>query len=189
MFHHVYCNLVVLAKSADLNKSVLEMNTHYCELLSFLSEGEGQPETALNKSFEVFVSERRLYGTNRALNHCLRPLYAVVEEKLFEDGIGDSVLLELLSTGAASMKKKLLAYAKSQLPAGKYWDPELKRQKSYENRSTLGKKSFEKGSPLLLKVNRDLCQISSKNSQHIYILYSLLNPHPLVVQNTHQRLQ
>ena len=37
MFHHVYSNLVMLAKSTHLNKNVLDMSKHYLELLTFLS--------------------------------------------------------------------------------------------------------------------------------------------------------
>lgn len=40
MFHHVYSNLVMLAKSTKLDKNVLEMNKHYLELQVFLLEVE-----------------------------------------------------------------------------------------------------------------------------------------------------
>lgn len=44
MFHHVCCDLVMLAKSTSLNKNVLGMNKHYVELQSFLSEVESYSE-------------------------------------------------------------------------------------------------------------------------------------------------
>ena len=43
MFHHIYSNLVMLAKSNDLNKSVLDMRRHYFELKIFLEEIELSP--------------------------------------------------------------------------------------------------------------------------------------------------
>ena len=61
MFRHVYCNLVMLAKSNDLDKNVLDMNQHYLELQVFLAEVEHDPETAMNGNLEVFVSEKRLW--------------------------------------------------------------------------------------------------------------------------------
>ena len=48
MFHHVYCDLVMLAKSTSLNKNVLDMNKHYLELQTFLSEVERYPEAAVD---------------------------------------------------------------------------------------------------------------------------------------------
>ena len=48
MFHHVYCDLVMLAKSTSLNKNVLDMNKHYLELQTFLSEIECYPEAAMD---------------------------------------------------------------------------------------------------------------------------------------------
>ena len=58
LFHHVYCNLVLLGKSCDLNKNVFEMNQHYLELKLFLSELEHDPEIAMNRDLEVFSSEK-----------------------------------------------------------------------------------------------------------------------------------
>lgn len=154
----------MLAKSTELNKNVLDMNTHYVELLAFLSEIECQPETAMDKSLEVFVSERKLYGTDKALNHRLHPLYAVVEERLFEDS-KDSLLLELLGTGAASMKKKLLSYAKSQLPGGKYWEPEVEVKSILQS----------------LKPNNDICE--SILGLNDYLSTALPNMHQMTQSN------
>ena len=43
MFHHVYADLVTLAKSNDHKKSVLDMNTHYFELKKFLQQLQEHP--------------------------------------------------------------------------------------------------------------------------------------------------
>ena len=48
MFHHMYCYLVMLAKSNHLNKNVLDMNQHYLELQAFLDEVH-DPETEIPK--------------------------------------------------------------------------------------------------------------------------------------------
>lgn len=37
-FYHAYSDLTTLVKSRQLNKSVLDMNVHYLELLNFLQE-------------------------------------------------------------------------------------------------------------------------------------------------------
>ena len=50
MFHHVYADLVTLAKSDELKKSVLDMHTHYLELKGFLELLVDQPEAATDKS-------------------------------------------------------------------------------------------------------------------------------------------
>ena len=57
MFHHVYSNLVMLAKSNELNKSAFDMNQHYLELRLFLEEVELNPQSAMDKEFKVFASE------------------------------------------------------------------------------------------------------------------------------------
>jgi len=64
LFHHVYSNLVMLAKSAALNKSVWDMNVHYLELSDFFHKLQANPETAMDLEFQVFKSEPRLYGCN-----------------------------------------------------------------------------------------------------------------------------
>ena len=43
MFYHVYADLVILSKSNELKKSVLDMNTHYLELKIFLQDIEQHP--------------------------------------------------------------------------------------------------------------------------------------------------
>ena len=91
MFHNVYCNLVMLAKSNHLDKNVLDMNQHYLQLKVFLAEVEHDPETAMNKGFEVFVSEKRLYGNDKKVNHRLHASYQAVEEKIFFEDETDKV--------------------------------------------------------------------------------------------------
>lgn len=49
MFCHVYADLVCLAKSVELQKCVLDMNTHYFELLTFLKELQKVPECVFNQ--------------------------------------------------------------------------------------------------------------------------------------------
>ena len=125
MFHHFYSNLVMLAKSTDLNKNVLDMNQHYLELQTFLSEVECYPETAMDPNHQVFPSEKRLYGEDKKLNHRLHPSFAPIEELVFSDIESDRRLLyPLLLSGSAKMNAKLASYAQTQLPGGKYWNPE-----------------------------------------------------------------
>ena len=119
MFHFVYSNLVMLAKST------FDMNQHYLELKLFLEEVEHNPQTAMDKEFKVFPSEERLYGIEKKINHRLHPMYKPVEQRLFEQDEWDaSLLYPLLTAGIAQMKEKLGTYAQNQLPGGKYWAPE-----------------------------------------------------------------
>ena len=46
MFHHVYSNLVMLAKSNELGKNVLDMNTHLKMFLEALEAVEEDPKIA-----------------------------------------------------------------------------------------------------------------------------------------------
>ncbi len=61
MFHHVYSNLVMLAKSTVLNKRL--------ELKLFLQELESDPGIAMSPDYMVFKSEPRLYGEDKKVNH------------------------------------------------------------------------------------------------------------------------
>ena len=126
MYFHVYADLVMLSKSKDLGKTVMDMNQHYLELQLYLQEVEHNPEIVMDKTYEVFRSEKQLYGDNRKVNHRSHPKSQAVYEKLFEAGEHDSTTLyPLLVAGAAKMREKLITYAQNQLPGGKYWDPEL----------------------------------------------------------------
>ena len=58
MFHHMYCNLVMLVKSTDLDKCALDMNKHYLELKVFLEEVELNPDIALNKDYHFFFFQK-----------------------------------------------------------------------------------------------------------------------------------
>ena len=101
------------------------MNQHYLELQVFLAKVEHDPETAMNRNFKVFVSEKRLDGNDKNVNHHLHASYEVVEEKIFSEDETDKCLLyPLLGSGATSMKEKLSSYAQTQLPGGKYWEPD-----------------------------------------------------------------
>lgn len=124
MFHHVYSNLVMLAKSTDLNKSAFDMNKHYLELQLFLEQVQLNPQIAMDKEFQVF-SEKRLYSDSKTTNHRLHPLASFTEERVFhEDEWDETLLYPLLSAGAVAMKEKLCTYAQTQLPGGKYWEPD-----------------------------------------------------------------
>ena len=61
MFYHVYADLVMLAKSNELEKSAFDMNKHYHELALFLKKVEKDPSIAINKNVKVFESEGRLW--------------------------------------------------------------------------------------------------------------------------------
>lgn len=73
----------MLAKSTQLNKRVLDMNQHYLELQTFLAEVKCYPETAMDRSLQVYPSEERLYGIDKRVNYRLPPLYEPIEEMIF----------------------------------------------------------------------------------------------------------
>ena len=124
MFHHVYVDLVMLAKSNDLQKSAFDMGQHYLELKCFLEEMEKYPENCMDCSYQVFPSEPRLYGTNKKINHRKHASHHIICNRLFQEDEWDDLLYSCLKNGAAAMKAKLLMYAANQLPDGKYWKPE-----------------------------------------------------------------
>lgn len=126
MFYHVYADLVMLCKSNELKKSVLDMNVHYLELKTFLQEIEQDPAIALDKDHAVFTSElATLYGKNKKVNHRLHTKVMPVHKKVFDVKDDDlSILYPMLAAGATKMKEKLCMYAQQQLPGGKYWSPD-----------------------------------------------------------------
>ena len=63
MYYHVYADFVMMSKSTKLQKSVLDMNTHYLELKQFLEKVEENPQVVLQKAYRVF-SDERLYGND-----------------------------------------------------------------------------------------------------------------------------
>ena len=124
MYFHIYADLVMLSKSSDIGKSVMDMNVHYLELQVYLQELKIDPELVMDKNYRVFKSEEKLYGNNK-FNHRCHHNSQVVFNKLFESSENDSVsLYPLVVTGAVKMVDKLHTYAKDQLPGGRYWEPE-----------------------------------------------------------------
>ena len=125
MFYFVYSELLMLAKSEDLKKSAFDMNKHYLELQLFLEMIEEEPSTVMDRNHKVFVSEDRLYGTEKAINHHIRPKNIALYSRLFQSDEWDASLLHpALQAGATRMKEKLTDYARNQLPGGIYWSPE-----------------------------------------------------------------
>ena len=124
MFFHIYADLVMLAKSNSLKKSVIDMNAHYLELQMFLQELTHHPEGIMNKGYNVFRSEQRLYGDDEKINHRLHSRAKVIHQRLFTADEFDQSVTSIISIGAAAMNKKLQHYAMKQLPGGIYWDPQ-----------------------------------------------------------------
>lgn len=123
MFYHVYADLVMLAKSNSLDKNVFSMNQHYMELNTFLQETEKEPKVVMNKDYNVFRSEQRLYGDDKLTNHHLHLKSQPNHKCIFESNELNDELFQILHAGAIAMKEKLCSYAKNQLPNGKYWNP------------------------------------------------------------------
>ncbi len=127
MFYHVYADLMVLAKSNALKKSALDMTYHYLELLTFLRELQQHPDTILEGTYQVFRSEKRLYGDDKNTNHRVHKNSKPVHERLLQSDEWDkSLLYPLVVSGAAAMEKKLCEYARDYLPGGLYWNPDPK---------------------------------------------------------------
>ena len=125
MFCHVYADLVCLAKSVELRKCVLDMNTHYFELLTFLKELQKVPECVFNQDLCVFKSEKKLYSDDPKFNHRLRSNFKLFQDSVFGKDEEDSALfLQLVTDGAIAREKKLSEYATTQLPGGLYWEPD-----------------------------------------------------------------
>ena len=124
-FYHIYADLMMLVKSNDLSKSVLDMNTHYLELQISLGELAQHPEQALNPHYKVFPSEERLYSESKKMNHRKhRDATIIYKHLLVHNEWDDSILLPRIAAAAAAMKDKLTNYKKDQLPGGKYWAPD-----------------------------------------------------------------
>ena len=127
MFCQVYSDLVMLAKSKELKKSVLDMNVHYLELQMFLNDLQQHPEAIMNKEHHVFISEESLYTNDAKLNYRCHPKWKLVHTRLFSIDTWDSTLLfPIIIAGVTAMERKLATYAHHQLPGGIYWDPEPK---------------------------------------------------------------
>ena len=136
MYHHVYADLVVLAKSKELHKSVFDMRQHYLELKLFLQELQQYPEIVINRYHQVFVSEPQLYAKYGKMNHrdhkhTCHP-YECVQESLFHNLPAKNDIFKLflkITGGAKRMVEKLCNYAADYLPGGIYWDPDSKTSK------------------------------------------------------------
>ena len=124
MFYHIYADLVTLAKCTELNKSALDMTTHYFELDCFLEHLSEEPEIAFDSKVKAYTTETRLYSSNSTFNHREKVNNRHIYETLFTaDPLCDTLVLKKLSKGAISMRKKLKDYARDYLPSGRYWHP------------------------------------------------------------------
>ena len=106
MYYHVYADLVMLSKAKELDKSVLDMNNHYLELLCFLKEVQTSPELVLDRNYKVFQSEKKLYGPSHTVNHRCHRNVEPIYNKLFEQTEDDlSILFPMIITGAKKWKR------------------------------------------------------------------------------------
>ena len=79
----------------------------------------------MDKNYEVFRSEKRLYGSSSKVNHRCHKNVDKVYDKVFEEtGDKSSTLPPMIVSGVTKMKEKLVAYAEKHLPGGKYWNPD-----------------------------------------------------------------
>lgn len=125
MFDKVYADLMTLVKSADLNKTAIEMSSHYEELLNFFGTLITEPSEFLDSDMQVFKSESLLYGESSKLNHRLRDKYIPVRNTLYENCESDeSLLFPLVSAVSTAMHSKLQQYMKDYLPGGRYHNPD-----------------------------------------------------------------
>ncbi len=94
----------------------------------FLQEVQKDPAVVLNKDHRVFLSEPRFHSDDNRINFRIRKKSQCVFDHLFlsnaSNGDTNDEMLDKLSCGAGQMREKLHAYASTQLPGGKYWDPE-----------------------------------------------------------------
>ena len=126
MFDKVYADLMTLVKSTDLNKTAIEMSSHYEELLNFFSILITEPNELLDSDMQVFKSESLLYGKSSKLNHRLRDKYVPVRNTLYKNCESDeSLLYPLVSAVSTAMHSKLQQYMKDYLPGGQYHNPDL----------------------------------------------------------------
>jgi hypothetical protein len=119
MHYFVYSELVMLAKSEELKKSVFDMNKHYLELQLFLEMIQEEPSTAMDQNYKVFVSEDRLYGSEKAMNHRIRPRNSALHSRLFQSDEWD---VSVLHTSWSFQDERKVDG--NQLPGGAYWTPE-----------------------------------------------------------------
>ena len=119
---------MMLVKSKELNKTALDMNVHYEELLDFLQRLIDTPSLILNREQIVFPSEPRLYSNDKSLNHRLSSKYVPIHQMLYQDACETS-LSSLIYGASKAMIEKLKSYKKDHhLPGGCYYDPDLETQ-------------------------------------------------------------
>ena len=99
----------MLSKSNDLGLSVLSMNQHYLELHTYFSEVETSPDIVFDPNYHVFWSEKRIYGFNAKVHHCLNS-QAVYKKPFNTIEVDCDFLTALLIKGASKMKEKLSSY-------------------------------------------------------------------------------
>ena len=129
MFDKVYADLMVLVKSTNLNKTAIEMSSHYEELLNFFSTLITEPGRLLDSDMQVFKSESFLYGKFNKLNHRLQDKYIPVRKTLYESCENDeSLLFPMVSAVSTAMHSKLQLYMKDYLPGGRYHNPDPRTQ-------------------------------------------------------------
>ena len=165
MYYYVYADLVSLAKSTEFDKSVFDMSKHYLELKCFLEELEAHPEIATDPDLQVFASEERLYGPSQKTNHRNHRTCKILQERLFQKDDLDIIVLPVLARGSHAMRNKLLTYAESQLPGGKYWNPDPHTEAVLRQ----------------LKLNNDLCE--SMLGLNDYLVTALPNMQQLTRSN------
>lgn len=125
IFDKVYADLMMLVKSTVLNKSTLDMNTHYKELLKFLENVITNPSALLDSETQVFKSEPLLYSKSKKLNHRLIENYGPVRNELQQTQDSDQFLLfPMVIAASKAMHSKLKTYKEDHLPRGRYYDPD-----------------------------------------------------------------
>ena len=125
LFDKVYADLMTLVKSTELNKSALDMNIHYKELLEFFNVLIMDPSALLDPGTLVFKSEPLLYSESSKLNHRLIEKYIPVRRELLHHQDSDrSLLFPMIIAASNAMQSKIQTYMKDYLPGGHYYDPE-----------------------------------------------------------------
>ena len=124
-FDKLYADLMMLVKSTELDKSVLDMSVQYLELKVFLEELSHHPEEIMNPDHHVFPSESRLYeSSSQKTNHRINIKYKDIRRRLYQSDSFDEIeLYPRVQEASKSMLSKLIEYMKDHLPGGKYWEP------------------------------------------------------------------
>ena len=132
-FDVIYADLMTLLKSTELQKTYLDMNSHYLELLNHLQLISQHPRLSLDPNQKVFHSELRLYEESK-LNHRTHPEYLPVREKLYSsDEYDEEFTLPLIASATTEMALKLASYKEDQLPGGKHWAPSPSVREALKN--------------------------------------------------------